>query len=172
MRKIFTKKTVATIIMGICILTTACSGNSDKTEVTKTTKINTEITTVAETPNVIEVKQETIDNTEDILDLGTKNAYDAGKNYLNLMAFSKQGLIDQLSSEYGDNYTVKQATDAVQLIEDNGEVNWNEEAAECAKNYLEMTSFSKQDLIDQLTSEYGDKFTLEQAEYAVSSVGY
>lgn len=54
---------------------------------------------------------------------------------------------------------------------DNCGADWNAEAVECAKNYLEMTSFSRQGLIDQLSSEYGDKFTVEQATYAADQVG-
>lgn len=110
------------------------------------------------------------DGTED-LDLATKNAYMAAKNYLSFTAFSRQGLIDQLSSEYGDGYTVEQATAAVDLLEQNGEVDWNEQAVNSAKSYLETTSFSRQGLIDQLSSDYGSKFTQEQAEYAADQVG-
>ncbi len=50
-------------------------------------------------------------------------------------------------------------------------MDWNAEAAEAAKSYLEFTSFSRQGLIDQLTSQYGDEFTPEQAEYGVSQTG-
>jgi len=45
------------------------------------------------------------------------------------------------------------------------------EAAESAKSSLQLSSFSRQGLIDQLTSEYGEGFTREQAEYGVSSTG-
>ena len=38
-----------------------------------------------------------------------------------------------------------------------------------AKEYLNLTSFSRQGLIDQL--KY-DKFTDEEAEYAVDTIGY
>lgn len=101
----------------------------------------------------------------------TEEATRAGEDYLSMKGFSKQGLIDQLSSEYGDQFTVDEATAGVQAIEDAGKVDWNEEAVKSAQDYLDMTSFSRQGLIDQLSSEYGDKFTAEQATYAADQVG-
>lgn len=94
-----------------------------------------------------------------------ENAYKAAKNYIDVMPFSRQGLINQLSSEYGDQYDSADAEFAVSQLEKNGEVDWNAEAYEAAKNYLDTMSFSKQGLIEQLESEYGDGFTHEQAVY-------
>ena len=100
-----------------------------------------------------------------------EQAIKSAKRYLEFSAFSKQGLIDQLSSEYGEQFPLEDATFAVEYLESNGQVNWNEQAAKCAARYLEFSSFSRQGLIDQLSSEYGDKFTVEQAEYGANAVG-
>ncbi len=105
------------------------------------------------------------------MDLATSNAFKAGLNYLKFSSFSKKGLINQLSSPYGDNYTEEQARTAVNAIEKNGLVDWKEQAVKSAKNYLSFTSFSRQGLIEQLSSEYGDQFTLEEATYAADQVG-
>jgi hypothetical protein len=51
-------------------------------------------------------------------------------------------------------------------------VDWNAEAVDSAKSYLEFSSFSKSGLFEQLTSEYGEQFTPEQANYALKAVGY
>lgn len=99
-----------------------------------------------------------------------KNCYKSAKNYLDLMGYSKQGLIEQLSSEYGDNYSKETAEKIVNDIEKAGEVDWVEEAKESARNYLDIMPFSKQELIEQLCSDAGDKYTREQAEKAVSAV--
>ncbi|WP_431711546.1 Ltp family lipoprotein [Glutamicibacter uratoxydans] len=48
------------------------------------------------------------------------------------------------------------------------EVDWNEQAAKSAENYLNFTSFSKAGLIDQLIFE---GFTRKQAEFGVSQTG-
>ena len=47
-------------------------------------------------------------------------------------------------------------------------VDWNEQAAEKAKSYLEMTAFSRGGLIDQLKYE---GFTKAQALYGVKAAG-
>lgn len=99
-----------------------------------------------------------------------KNAYNAGLNYLSTMPFSKAGLIEQLSSDFGDGYEVEDAEFAVNAIEENGEVDWVEQAKKAAKNYLDIMSFSKDGLIEQLESDYGDKYTHEEAVEAVEAV--
>ncbi len=94
------------------------------------------------------------------------------QSYLETMAFSRNELKDQLSSEYGAQFTTDEAEYAVSYLEENGLVDWKEQAVEAAKSYLEFMSFSRQGLIDQLTSEYGSQFTLEEAEYAADQLGY
>ena len=101
-----------------------------------------------------------------------EQAVKAAESYLDTMAFSRQGLIDQLASEYGSQFTQEEAEYAVLYLEGNNKVDWKEQAVRAAKSYLEDMSFSRQGLINQLTSEYGDKFTQEEAEYAVDTLGY
>ncbi|MBR2275181.1 MAG: Ltp family lipoprotein, partial [Lachnospiraceae bacterium] len=84
----------------------------------------------------------------------------------------RRGLIEQLTSSYGDGYTNEDAEYAVSYLEQKGEVDWNEQAYKSAKSYLDMTSFSRDGLYDQLTSEAGDKYTSDQANYALQKVGY
>ncbi|KQR08444.1 Ltp family lipoprotein [Cellulomonas sp. Leaf334] len=100
-----------------------------------------------------------------------QNAYRSAESYLSYTAFSRAGLIGQLTSEYGAGFPAADAEFAVARLEAEGGVDWNAEAAEAAKSYLEYTSFSRQGLLDQLTSEYGAQFTPEQAEYGVSLTG-
>lgn len=86
---------------------------------------------------------------------GKKNALDQAYSYLNVMAFSYSGLIEQLEYE---GYTTEEATYAV----DNCGADWKEQAAKKAEEYLNTMSFSKSGLIEQL--EY-EGFTHEQATY-------
>jgi hypothetical protein len=74
----------------------------------------------------------------------------------------------QLSSSAGDKYPEQ---DAVWAVEHLHGVNWDDQAAKSAKKYLEYTSFSCQGLIEQLSSEAGEKFTLAQAEYGARQAG-
>ena len=136
----------------------------------KVTEKQTETTTIAETTTVVETTAAP-SSAYDTLDKTTQNAYRAGIDYLNVLNFSRQGLIDQLSSEYGSGYTLEQAQNAVAAIEADGKVDWRQEAVDSANGYLEFMPFSRSELIDQLTSEYGEKFTQEEAEYAVNQVG-
>ena len=66
--------------------------------------------------------------------------------------------------------SIQQFTDEqAQYGADNCGADWNAEAAESAKSYLEHSSFSRQELLEQLMYE---GFTQEQAEYGVSAAGY
>ncbi|WP_460725357.1 Ltp family lipoprotein [Nocardia heshunensis] len=88
-----------------------------------------------------------------------RNAIQSARQYLDLTAFSRSGLIHQL--EY-DDFSTADATFAVDSLN----VDWNEQAAKSAKQYLELTSFSRSGLIDQLVY---DGFTRAQAEYGVNA---
>ncbi|WP_222122245.1 Ltp family lipoprotein [Dermacoccus nishinomiyaensis] len=88
-------------------------------------------------------------------------ARQAANNYLDTMPFSRLGLISQLSSEYGDGYSLADATAAVNSLT----VDWNAQAVKAANNYLDTMPFSCSALTQQLSSEYGDKYTAAQAAY-------
>jgi len=90
-----------------------------------------------------------------------QNAIETTRNYLNVSAFSRSGLINQLEFE---GYSTSDATYAVDTLS----INWNEQAAKSAANYLRVSSFSRSGLIDQLIFE---GFTRSQAEYGVSQTG-
>ena len=45
-----------------------------------------------------------------------------------------------------------------------------EAALKSAKNYQETMDMSKDAIYDQLTSEYGEKFTAEEAQYAIDNL--
>ena len=96
-----------------------------------------------------------------------ENAIKSAESYLSFSSFSRQGLIDQLSSEYGEGFTLAQATLAVDSLD----VDFMAEAVESAESYLSFSSFSCQGLIDQLSSEYGEGFTLAQARHGVGATG-
>ena len=117
-----------------------------------------------------DIEEDSSDDPTENLSTAQKNAYESAKNYLDTMPFSKQGLIDQLSSEYGDSYEKADAKAAVDLLEKNENIDWVEQAKKAAKNYLDTMSFSKEGLVEQLESEYGDKYTHEQAVKAVDAV--
>ena len=50
---------------------------------------------------------------------------------------------------------------------DNMKADWNENALKTAETYSKTMSMSKDRIYSQLTSEYGEKFTAEEAQYAI-----
>lgn len=96
-----------------------------------------------------------------------RNAVRSATSYLKMSGFSRQGLIDQLSSEYGDRFSVSDATVAVDSLN----TDWRLQATRSAASYLKMSGFSCQGLIEQLSSQHGDKYTVEQATYGARQAG-
>lgn len=94
------------------------------------------------------------------------SALEKAKSYNEFSHMSKQGLYDQLTSEYGEQFSAEAAQYAI----DNLDADYMENALLQAESYLELSGFSKQGLYDQLTSEYGEQFTAEEAQYAVDNV--
>lgn len=95
------------------------------------------------------------------------NAVRSAEQYLSMTGFSRDGLIEQLSSDAGEGYSVADATAAVDSLT----VDWNENAARSARQYLSMSGFSCKGLIEQLSSDAGDKYTVEQATYGAHQAG-
>jgi hypothetical protein len=96
-----------------------------------------------------------------------RNAVKSAESYLKIGGFSRDGLIEQLSSSSGSGYSLSDATYAVDSLN----VNWNQEAVESANSYLRVSGFSCQGLIDQLSSKSGSKFTISQATYGAQQAG-
>lgn len=101
-----------------------------------------------------------------------EEAQEEARSYVRSMPFSRNELFQQMTSEYGAGFTPEEAEQAISYLEGNGLVDWNAEAVESAQSYLKSMAFSRDELYQQLTSEYGAGFTPEQAEYALSQVGY
>ena len=66
---------------------------------------------------------------------------------------------------FRSGFTTEDATYAV----DNVTVDWNEQAAQKAQEYLDFMAFSREELIGQLVFE---GFSQSEAEYGATAVGY
>ncbi|WP_438467844.1 Ltp family lipoprotein [Streptococcus pluranimalium] len=93
-----------------------------------------------------------------------KNVVKKAESYINTMHMSKQGVYDQLTSEF-DKFTPEQAQYAI----DNLEIDYNEVAVKKGEDYYKTMNMSKQGIYNQLTSEF-DKFTAEEAQYAIDNL--
>lgn len=79
------------------------------------------------------------------------------------MHLSRQGIYDQLISEF-DQFTDEEAQYAI----DNLQADYKANALAAAKNYQDTMAMSPEAIRDQLVSEYGNKFTQEEADYAIA----
>lgn len=95
-----------------------------------------------------------------------KEALESAESYLDSGHFSKAGLLDQLTSEYGEDFDKKDAQWAIAHVD----ADYKAEAVEAAESYLDSGHFSKRELHNQLTSKYGEGFTDAEASYAVAKV--
>lgn len=96
-----------------------------------------------------------------------EQAVGSAQDYLRVSSFSRAGLIDQLTSEYGEGFEKADAVFAVDYLK----VDWYAQAVKAAKKYLQVSHFSRAGLIKQLESEYGDQFTHAQAVHGVTKAG-
>lgn len=97
-----------------------------------------------------------------------QQAVDAAEDYLtDGQGFSEQGLLGQLTSSAGSGFTEAEAEYAINSLHPD----WDAQAVDAAKGYMQMGGFSQASLIQQLTSSAGNGFTQAQAEYAASQVG-
>lgn len=101
------------------------------------------------------------------LTLQQQNAVRAAEGYLMMGGFSRDGLIAQLSSPYGDQFDEGDARAAVDSLS----VDWDQQAALAAERYIAMMGFSCRGLIDQLMSVNGERFTRAQAENGARAAG-
>jgi len=99
---------------------------------------------------------------------GQSNARRSAEQYLSMgNGFSRAGLINQLSSSFGEGYSLSDATYGV----DATRTDWNVQACLSAKTYLGVSPFSRRGLIQQLSSSAGEKFTKAEAEYGARCAG-
>lgn len=129
-----------------------------KTTEEKTKTVNNEKTETIPTPDE---KPEPIK--EAIVPAEYKSALNKAMTYAKTMHMSKQGIYDQLVSEYGEKFS----TDAAQYAIANMKADWNANALVKAKTYQNTMNMSPSAIHDQLTSAYGEKFTKAEADYAI-----
>lgn len=100
---------------------------------------------------------------------GQQQAVESAQGYLSEgQGFSKAGLMQQLTSHYGEGFSKADARFAIRYLHPN----WYQQAVKSARNYLnDGQGFSRDGLIQQLSSSYGEGFTYAQAVYAVNKVG-
>lgn len=168
MKKLF--KWIIIIFIGLIIIGIIFGDDSVEQETTAVQPIEegTANQVANTTPEQTEVEQEEIQVEEaEGLSRPQKNAVRSAEQYINMTGFSRDGLIEQLSSDAGNGYEVDDATIAVDSLN----IDWNEQAVRSAEQYLDMTGFSCDGLIEQLSSSAGSKYTVDEATYGAQQAG-
>lgn len=157
------KKQLLITMAALSLCLGACGSPSE----TQSTKAAQETQAEKETveANAVETETPTEKETEADKDIPKeyKSALNKAKMYSETMHMSKAGLYDQLTSEYGEQFS----EEAAQYAIDNIDADWKENALAKAKEYQDTMDMSPEAIRDQLVSEYGEKFTQEEADYAV-----
>jgi hypothetical protein len=97
-----------------------------------------------------------------------QQAVSAAQSYLSMgSGFSQYSLTQQLTSSSGSGFASADAQFAISYLHPN----WDAQAVDAAKGYMQTGGFSASSLTQQLTSDSGDGFTPAQAAYAVAKVG-
>ena len=153
------------IVVAFLIIVLAIGGED---EGDSTTTDGGTVETVQETTQNQDSQEVVVSTEETKEDVPTeyKSALRKAKTYSDMMHMSKAGIYDQLTSEYGEQFT----EEAAQYAIDNLDADWKANALEKAKSYQEQMAMSPSAIYDQLTSEYGEKFTAEEAQYAIDNL--
>lgn len=157
---------VLAVIFAIGIIGNLNKDSQAPKEETKPASTESKTAQVEPTKAATEAVTEAPKETEADIPKEYRNALKSAETYAKNMHMSKQGIRDQLVSEYGEKFSEEAADYAMENLE----ADWKENALITAKNYQDSMHMSKEAIRDQLVSEYGEKFTQEEADYAVENL--
>lgn len=153
----FKRHKVLTGLLVIIVLIIAGSSAGKKsdstTNTTNNTKSSSSSTTTSSSPKTETPK----------VPAEYKSALAQADSYANNLHLSKQGVYDQLVSDYGGKFSAAAAQYAI----DNVKADWNANALAQAKTYQNDLHLSPTAVHDQLVSDSGGKFTQSEADYAL-----
>lgn len=155
------------LIAIILVAGVSMCGNNDAPTTNDTA--GTQTVTDTATNTATEIATETTPNTSsttESIPKEYKSALKQAETYSEMMHMSKQGIYDQLTSEYGGQFSAEAAQYAI----DNIKADWKENALKSAQVYQDDLAMSPKAIHDQLTSEYGGQFTTEEADYAIANL--
>lgn len=147
----------AFIVIGIV---SAIAGGGNKTA-NNNSPATDNSTSTSQTTQQAETKP--AENKEPAVPAEYKSALAKAKQYSDTAHMSKQGIYDQLVSDYGEKFK----PEAAQYAVDNLKADYNANALAKAKDYQKTANMSPAAIHDQLTSSYGEKFTAAEADYAI-----
>ncbi|GIP17727.1 hypothetical protein J40TS1_33690 [Paenibacillus montaniterrae] len=168
-KQFYKKWWVGAVLIIVIGMISGCSVESGET---KTVPVNKSTTSTPEVKDS-ELKQDEPVKEEQDSSVADDNvpkeyisALNSAESYSKTMHMSKTGIFEQLTSEYGENFS----EEAAQYAIDNLKADWKENALKSAKSYSDTMHMSKKGIYEQLISEFGEQFTAEEAQYAVDNL--
>ncbi len=155
------KKAIKWILIGFVIIIVIAIVSPGSEESPKVTKNEDNLSS-----EPVNNKDEKSDDESQNIPAEYKSALNKATSYANTQSMSKKRLYDQLTSEYGEKFSVEAAQYAI----DNVKADWNANALAKAKNYQTQQNMSPERIRDQLVSDYGEQFTPEETEYAITNL--
>jgi hypothetical protein len=157
------KKLAIAIFGGLLVVGITAGCKSANVAASQTTSAPASATTSA--PALAKASATPAPPTTPAMTSSQQQAVESAQGYLtDNQGFSYSSLLKQLTSSYGEGFSQSDAKFAISYLHPN----WNQQAVIAAKGYLnDGQGFSKAELLQQLTSSYGDGFTEAQAQYAV-----
>ena len=151
------------VTVGMGALVNNVSGDKPPSSISQLADDSADTKEEAAETEVAEAEVEEVE--EEVADVPAEfeSALTKADSYSDLMSMSKAGIYDQLTSEYGEQFSAEAAQYAIDTME----ADWNANALAKAKSYQETMAMSPEAIRDQLTSEFGEKFTPEEADYAI-----
>lgn len=146
------------------------SNNIEKNPVTEQNPESSSINNISEEQPSIEEQATFTESSSEKEDSNIPTEYlsalTQAEAYNDIMHMSKAKLYNQLTSEYGGQFS----HEAAQYAIDNINADWNANALATAESYNNTMHMSKRKLYDQLISDFGELFTDEEAQYAIDNI--
>lgn len=162
-KKSWYKKWWVWLIIGIVGIAVISSTAENKDEISN--KVDNASSEIKDTVNDAQKKIEDTKKTEEPkVPAEYTSALAQADSYANTMHMSKQGVYDQLTSEYGGQFSAEAGKYAIEHVK----ADWKANALAKAKDYQKQQSLSPEAIRDQLSSEHGEKFTQAEADYAIA----
>ena len=148
--------------------TTGCSDVDNSKEVNSGNVEAAQEVAQNDSENTI-VENKVEDKVEDNIPAEYRPALRKANDYSDIFHMSKAKIYNQLTSEFGENFTAEVAQYAV----DNADIDWKENALITAEFYQEQyqgnLAYTKEEIYDKLISEF-EQFTPEEAQYAIDNL--
>ncbi|MBQ0836655.1 Ltp family lipoprotein [Lactiplantibacillus pentosus] len=176
LRGIFLKKKViyGAVIALVLIVGISLGSGKDDEKSSQSTTAQQERTTESETAEAEDESESTeteesakptaSTKSESKVPMEHQAALKKAQSYARHMDMSEAGVREQLASSYGENFTPEAVTYAMEHLEG---IDWEANALAKAKSYQKDMAMSTESIREQLTSDYGEQFTSEQADYAI-----